>query len=318
MISWCRSLKSATESNSKWKASISFSSSNARILNQAIYRNTSFRSLSRSSSSSSICSTFGTNVDDITTSNVSIDTSFNHDINDLSAPNNVIFEHKTFENNCLNVNNIDINNLSTANIESNYNSDDISNSSQSTYHSQSKFDTKLSVDILELMGDDNNELLSILTSIAVVNLYPKNAIFLFEGYVGKESKDDLINEIKSSAFKTGTVLSMHKMNSSQSRLNAIIGCIHYGASKKTLTNRRKKFDPNLVQACNTIIQFAHDPPSVKNKSKNSFNKRTTSSMTEETVSDSDSSKVNRSSSKKCFVLLILLFLFVIFQRNGFS
>ena len=59
MITWCKSLKSAIESDSKWKTSIPFPSSNARSLNEAIYRKASLGSISKSSSfasiSSSIC-----------------------------------------------------------------------------------------------------------------------------------------------------------------------------------------------------------------------------------------------------------------------
>ena len=302
MTTWCKSLKTAIESDSRWKASIPFPCSNARSLNEAIYRKTCFGILSRSSSFASISSSICKNEDNITT-NSNNDrnncSSIPHDNNDLSHFKNVILEHETLENNHLKISNINISNLLNINNDYNRNTDDFSINSQSTNHSQSKFDTKSSVDIVELMGDENTELSAILTSIAVVNSYPKNALFLFEGYEGKEAKNLLIDDIKKSAFQTGTVLSIHKTNTSNSKLSIVIGCNHYGAPKRTVTNRRKTFGPNCVQACDTIIQFAHDPPSVKNKSRNAFNKRTTSSSTTTEI-DSNNSKIYRSSSKKCF------------------
>ena len=302
MTTWCKSLKTAIESDSRWKASIPFPCSNARSLNEAIYRKTCFGILSRSSSFSSISSSICKNEDNITT-NSNNDrnncSSIPHDNNDLSHFKNVILEHETLENNHLKISNINISNLLNIDNDYNRNTDDFSINSQSTNHSQSKFDTKSSVDIVEVMGDENTELSAILTSIAVVNSYPKNALFLFEGYEGKEAKNLLIDDIKKSAFQTGTVLSIHKTNTSNSKLSIVIGCNHYGAPKRTVTNRRKTFGPNCVQACDTIIQFAHDPPSVKNKSRNAFNKRTTSSSTTTEI-DSNNSKIYRSSSKKCF------------------
>ena len=238
MITWCKSLKSAIESDSKWKASIPFPSSNARSLNEAIYRKASLGSLSKSSSfasiSSSICGSENTIVYSNDKNNSSLISNNN---NDLSHYNNVIFEHQTLENNTLNVTNKNISKVHNNTNEYNHNSDDYSINSQSTNHSQSKYDTKSSVDIVELMGDENTELSSILTSIAVVNSYPKNAIFVFKGYEGKEAKHILIDLIKKSAFQTGTVLSIHKTNTSNSKVSVILGCNHYGAPKKTVTNR---------------------------------------------------------------------------------
>ena len=242
MTTWCSYLKSSIESDSKWKASIPFPSSHARSLNESINRNVSFGGLSRSSSFSSISSKGGINENLIDTCN---DT---HNINDLYHSNNVIFEHQTLENKQFDLSNINIMELSKVNNKFINKSDDYSTSSESTNHSQHKFDTKSHVDIVELMRDDNSELSSILSSIAVVNLYPKNALFHFEGYNGRESKDNLIEEIKKSAFKTGTVLSIHKTNSSNSMLSVVLGCNHYDAPKKTLTNCWKTFDPNLFQS----------------------------------------------------------------------
>ena len=114
MITWCQSLKTAIESDSRWKASIPFPSSNARSLNEAIYRKTGFGVLSRSSSFSSISSSICKNEDNITTNSNNDrnnSSSIPHDNNDLSHFNNVILEHETLESNHLKISNINISNL---------------------------------------------------------------------------------------------------------------------------------------------------------------------------------------------------------------
>ena len=94
MITWCKSLKSAIESDSKWKASIPFPSSNARSLNEAIYRKASLGSLSKSSSFASISSSICGSEDTIVYSNDKNNSSLisNDNSNELSHYNNIIFE----------------------------------------------------------------------------------------------------------------------------------------------------------------------------------------------------------------------------------
>ena len=119
MISWCHSLKSAITSDSKWKASIPFSSSYASSLNDAMQRNLDDESfsLSRKSSFSS--------TESLLSLNKEINNSENDKLNNLKDPlrydlsnvNNIISENETFDNQSIKFDTIYLSNLPITNLE---------------------------------------------------------------------------------------------------------------------------------------------------------------------------------------------------------
>ena len=133
---------------------------------------------------------------------------------------------------------------------------------------------------------------TVLKDISDRNHYPENAIIQFEGYSSFEDKSNLIDALKDSAFKFGTVLvnqRSYSKSANKKYYSCTLACAHYGV---TNTSSVKVFKPNYVQACGSIIQETHYASSTKNRSRNSTFQRAHSSTDKKM-------KSSRTNTSKC-------------------
>ena len=271
MINWCSNIKDAINSDSKWQASIPMPSMFSSQINYILMKNSPLfkaTSLSHSSSFDSL----STNDSDSLLLNSKVPTTTLH----------------TISENISDVTNNNNNNTTGFN-------DVVSISSLSTNGPKLfNFDTDQYIDIVQLIGSSSQELILKLNEISITNGFPNNALFRFDGFTGFNNQNHLIDAIKRSAFKSGTILSVLKNNGKRSNLpyhSIEIGCTHFGKPRKIDNN----FLPNKLQAKNTIIQVSHSATSIKNRSRNATYKR----VAHDDVNQNDLIKANRTTSKKC-------------------
>ena len=253
---WCANIKSSISNDSRWLATIPFSSSIAVELNTIIFKKSNFEN--DNDSSTSILPSLELK-----------------DVGDTSAINNTTP--------------VDIHEIST----------------QSKFH----YDRNNFVDLVQLLGNNSFQLSTFINNIVSVHTYPTSAVFKFEQYNSFDAKDALINDIISSARTYGTVLVCNKTNkpsngSKTPYYNVRLTCTHFGDPRVTKHSSKKKFATNRTQAKNTIQQVPHSASSIKNRNRNSLFKRVSfdTSTDESDTSSFDhsiSTKINRSSSKKC-------------------
>ena len=159
----------------------------------------------------------------------------------------------------------------------------------------SSFDTNKYVDIVDLFDMNNSSLYGLIDQISLVNSYPNNAIFHFEGYETKDDREPLASYIKSSAFKSGTILNSTKSYNKSEKTKAYnftLTCAHYG-NYDGAKEKSNRFVDGKLQMCGTIKQTSHSASSIKNRSRNSCFSRVNNST------NSFEDKCNRSSTKKC-------------------
>ena len=259
-MSWCTKLKNAIRNDSTWKATIVIPSSLGEEINKIIFPNDLL---------------LGNHIDD----NMSL----------LSSSSSIeIDDHNK---------NITQDIVSVSSNISNFSCDETIKSVDSNQNSiTSNYEKSSHIDIVNLIGILSPKLTSFLKDVAITNSYPKNAIFLFEGYNSFESKQKLIDDIKLSAFNNGTILSISKTDKKRPKnpyFTITLQCIHFGKPKKTKVNSELKFSEQCLQADMTIIEEAHKPSSYKNRSRNSCYSRV--NLNNSTIVK----KLNRTTTKKC-------------------
>ena len=179
---------------------------------------------------------------------------------------------------------------------------ELSSTTSKFHYDRNKF-----VDLVQLLGNHSVQLAIYLSNYASINSYPTSAVFKFEQYGSFQLKQALIDDIISSARNYGTVLVCNKTNKPGGKnptYNVRLSCTHFGDPRVTKHSSKKKFATNKAQAKNTIQQVHHSSSSVKNRSRNSLFKRVSfDSSTDDSdnslFDSSVSTKINRSSSKKC-------------------
>ena len=180
-MSWCSQLKIALASDSSWRATILMPSSHAHTFNSIIFQNKNVvnnkeyhdQNNMNLSSSSSISSD---GISDMINKT-------NEDSNKISESSSNVITDINLKNDVSKLGSSDsLENLNDQSINANSLSSSTSSSNQSDYN----HDTH--VDIVHLIGIIPSELFILLNNIATVNLYPKNAVFLFEGYKGLKDK----------------------------------------------------------------------------------------------------------------------------------
>ena len=160
----------------------------------------------------------------------------------------------------------------------------------------SKHELSSSVDIVQLFNPSLSLLDLIIKDISSSNKYPQGAIFLFEGYNSFDDRDRLINDIKTAALNSGTILTIKRgydVKPSRTKYKTTtLTCVHNGKYKPSI-NKEKEFSDDMVQQKYTIIQPHHHSSSTKGSSRYANLKRAhTDSFNSET-------KFNRSSTKQC-------------------
>ena len=101
------------------------------------------------------------------------------------------------------------------------------------------------------------------------NGFPNKSCFLFNGFVGKEAGETLVDAIKAAAVMNGSrVRHSKRKKSSKTRLVQIDIFCH--KSKHNKVNH--SFNDNCVQAVSTIIQREHQIASRKGRSRSATNK----------------------------------------------
>ena len=270
-VSWCYKLQHAITNDSRWKASIPIASPLSSELNSLL-----------SKSNSNLLQSNG----------ITFQSNLQHTI---QSPNpsfyNASICHDT---------NDDYNGITTVNSDiSNTSSSHSSLSSiSSSISTQSSYDQSVYFDIVDLLGNIQPNVSTFLSCVAAQNNYPKNSIFKFDGYYGLNDKNKLIDDIKASAFKYGTILTISKSNKkekSNPNFNIVLGCAHFGDPKVSKIYK-KDFLPNKLQQKNTIIQQPHSSTSIKNRSRSATNKLAHSGGKFALKSPE---KTRRSNSRKC-------------------
>ena len=99
--------------------------------------------------------------------------------------------------------------------------------------------------------------------------YPKSSSFLFEGFLGIDDTDRLINALKSSAAMSGSRIraNKRKMNKNGKKLASVdLFC-----NKSKFNSKRQTFNKTNIQANCTIIQREHQVASRKGVSRSLTN-----------------------------------------------
>ena len=100
-------------------------------------------------------------------------------------------------------------------------------------HPHLKDNMSTHVDIVQLLNPQNMLLQTVLKDISDCNHYPENAIIQFEGYSSFEDKSNLIDALKDSAFKFGTVLvnqRSYSKSANKKYYSCTLACAHYGVT----------------------------------------------------------------------------------------
>ena len=87
--------------------------------------------------------------------------------------------------------------------------------------------------------------------------YPENASFCFHGYHGIVDKDRIIQDIKSSAFGSGSKIRASCRSASRSTKNRICTVQFFCLRHKIYKNISKIYNDQCIQAVGTILQKEH-------------------------------------------------------------
>jgi hypothetical protein len=151
-----------------------------------------------------------------------------------------------------------------------------STTNDNTNNSQTDIPTN-KIDIMFLL-QYNSHIKSKLTTVALTNLYPENAVFHFEGSTKFIDKDALIKIFKEKVASTGTTLtncsSYDYTSATDPTYQTVITCKQYGILKKSIF-KQDSFKPNTLHAIGVLNEPQHSGASTKGNSCNRKMKRVT-------------------------------------------
>jgi hypothetical protein len=152
------------------------------------------------------------------------------------------------------------------------------------------------IDIMLLL-QHSNHIKSKLTRLALIDSYPENAVFHFEGFNKFSDKAILIKILKQKAASTGTTLVTRSTYDNTSATDpthqTVITCKHYGFLKQSIY-KDHSFKPNTLQAAGTLIEPQHSGSSTKGNSRY----RKMSRVTTE-INTQSTTKVKRCHTTRC-------------------
>ena len=101
--------------------------------------------------------------------------------------------------------------------------------------------------------------------------FPPHASFCFHGYEGNESSKSIIENIKESAFGSGSVIRHSTRSKSQRTKERAVTVDFFCIKHKVMADKNLNltFNDHCIQANGTIIQPHHMATSIKNKSRSS-------------------------------------------------